>query len=139
MLDPAQLPARLKALEARYPDSDPAMVAEVVRAVLATMRGDLSANETALLAEVEELARAGFRTGAAGRNWASYGSEVAAGDAAEWQRDLLCDPQTSGGLLIATETSAAESVLNRVRAAGFAQAAVIGRMRTGPATLEVLV
>ncbi|HTZ69914.1 MAG TPA: protein phosphatase CheZ [Acetobacteraceae bacterium] len=57
MLDPAQVPERLKELEARYPDSDPAMVAEVVRAVLSTMSGDLSANETALLAEVEELAQ----------------------------------------------------------------------------------
>jgi chemotaxis protein CheZ len=57
MLDPAQLPQRLAQLEARYPHSDPAMVAEVVRAVLGSMRGDLSANETALLSEVEELAQ----------------------------------------------------------------------------------
>jgi chemotaxis protein CheZ len=57
MLEPAQLPQRLAQLEARYPDSDPDMVAEVVRAVVGTMRGDLSANETALLAEVAELAQ----------------------------------------------------------------------------------
>ncbi len=37
------------------PDSQPEMVAEVVRAVLATLSGDLSAQETSLLAEVEAL------------------------------------------------------------------------------------
>jgi chemotaxis protein CheZ len=56
MLEPAQLPQRLAELEARYPASDPHMVASVVRAVLSTMQGDLSASETGLLSEVEELA-----------------------------------------------------------------------------------
>lgn len=53
----AALAERLTALRARYPDSDPEMVAGVVRAILATMSGDLSAKETSLLAEVEELGR----------------------------------------------------------------------------------
>ena len=44
------------------------MVAEVVHAVLATMSGDLSAQETSLLAEVEEL----------GRTIASAKAEIAA-------------------------------------------------------------
>jgi chemotaxis protein CheZ len=56
MLEPAELPQRLAQLSALYPQSDPDMVEGVVRAVLTTMRGDLSAGETALLAEVEELA-----------------------------------------------------------------------------------
>ncbi len=54
--DAAALPQRLAALRARYPASDPTAVAEVVRAVLETMRGDLSARDTSLLTEVEELA-----------------------------------------------------------------------------------
>ena len=92
-----------------------------------------------VLEGVEEVACAGFRTGAAVRNWASYGAEVGLGHATDWQRDLLCDPQTSGGLLIAAAPPAAAAVLERVRQAGFAQASVIGRMRTGAATLDVLV
>jgi chemotaxis protein CheZ len=56
MLDSAALPRRMAELSAQYPQSDPEMVEGVVRAVLTTMRGDLSAGETALLAEVEELA-----------------------------------------------------------------------------------
>ena len=57
MLEPTQLPQRLAQLGARYPESDPDMVAEVVRVVLGSMRGDLSAKDTALLSEVEELAQ----------------------------------------------------------------------------------
>ena len=51
------LTERLAAIRGRYPVADPEMVAEVVRAVLASMQGDLSAHETSLLAEVEELGR----------------------------------------------------------------------------------
>lgn len=46
---------RLAAIRAVHPRSDPDMVADVVHAVLATMSGDLSAQETSLLAEVEAL------------------------------------------------------------------------------------
>ena len=57
-----------------------------------------------LLAGVEALARAGVRTGAAARNWESYGADVrVAAGVPDWKRDLLTDPQTSGGLLIAVE------------------------------------
>ncbi|CAN5782033.1 selenide, water dikinase SelD [soil metagenome] len=83
----------------------------------------------ALLPGVEALARAGVRTGASGRNWASYGASVAAADSlSDWKRDLLCDPQTSGGLLIAVDPGAADAVMDLVKAAGFAHAAVVGRL-----------
>jgi len=78
------------------------------------------------------LAEAGYATGAAGRNWASYGHEVTLGDAiAEWQRKLLCDPQTSGGLLVSCAPESADTVLAAFHADGFAEAAVIGHMRAG--------
>jgi len=51
------LPARLAAIRARYPASAPDMVAEVVRSVLASMRGDLDQREVSLLSEVEALGR----------------------------------------------------------------------------------
>ncbi len=54
---PDALVRRLSAIRGRYPASDPAMVAEVVRTVLTTMRGDLTATDTSLLHEVEELGR----------------------------------------------------------------------------------
>jgi chemotaxis protein CheZ len=52
-----RLAERLAAIRVRHPGSEPELVAEVVRAVLSTMSGDLSAHETSLLAEVEELGR----------------------------------------------------------------------------------
>lgn len=56
--DPGELLAqRLASIRARYPASEPELVADVVRAVLMTMSGDLSAQETSLLAEVEELGK----------------------------------------------------------------------------------
>jgi chemotaxis protein CheZ len=49
------LRARLATLSGRYPSMDLAATADVVRAVLLTITGDLSTRETALLAEVEAL------------------------------------------------------------------------------------
>ena len=77
------------------------------------------------------LAQTGVGTGAAGRNWSSYAAEVESDGLADWQRGLLCDPQTSGGLLIAVAPEQAGAVLDHVRHAGFAQAAVVGTMGSG--------
>jgi chemotaxis protein CheZ len=52
-----QLAARLAQLRTQYPRAEPDAVAEIVRAVLTTMHGDLGAPETSLLNEVEELGR----------------------------------------------------------------------------------
>lgn len=96
-------------------------------------------DRTPLLDGVAELARVPYRTGAAQRNWESYGEEVElAPDIADWWRDLLCDPQTSGGLLVAAAPDGAEEVLALIRAAGFAAAAIVGEMREGPACVEVV-
>ncbi len=51
------LARRLAHLRTTYPAAQPDMVADIVRAILLTMHGDLSVNETALLAEVEDLAK----------------------------------------------------------------------------------
>jgi chemotaxis protein CheZ len=56
-LDTELLAQRLAEIRIRHPGSDPDMVADVVRAVLGTMRGDLDARETSLLGEVEDLGR----------------------------------------------------------------------------------
>lgn len=93
---------------------------------------ELDAAATPLLDGVEAMARDGLRTGASGRNWASYGDAVDLPDGFEdWRRDLLTDPQTSGGLLVAVEPDAAGAVLAAVRGAGFDRAAVVGRMVEG--------
>jgi chemotaxis protein CheZ len=57
MSEADRLAERLEEIRGQYPGSQPEIVAEVVRAVLATMGGDLTAQETSLLAEVEALGR----------------------------------------------------------------------------------
>jgi selenide,water dikinase len=92
-----------------------------------------------LLDGVRELASQGFVTGASGRNWASYASEVRLpAGFAEADRALLTDPQTSGGLLVACEPRTVEEVLSIFRRHGFAQAAVVGRVETGVPGVSVV-
>jgi selenide,water dikinase len=103
----------------------------------AGLTAEISA-EPPLLAGVETLARAGIRTGASTRNWASYGQDVRLPDGLpDWRRDLLTDPQTSGGLLIAVDAAEADTVLALVRSRGFASAAVVGRLTKGPPEIRV--
>ena len=91
-----------------------------------------------LLPGVEPLARDGVRTGASGRNWDSYGEAVSLPAGLEsWRRDVLCDPQTSGGLLIAVAPEDAARVLTMAREAGFADAAVVGEFAAGKPGLVV--
>jgi selenide,water dikinase len=91
-----------------------------------------------LLPGVEQLARDGFFTGASGRNWEAYGKDVALGAAiTPAQQALLTDPQTSGGLLVSCDPASIGEVLALFVREGFGQAAVIGRMRAGPAKVEV--
>ncbi|KQW82325.1 selenide, water dikinase SelD [Brevundimonas sp. Root1279] len=91
-----------------------------------------------LLDGVAALLEAGVRTGASGRNWASYGESVdLPADLSQAARDLLTDPQTSGGLLIAVAADQAEALLALAQAEGFDRAAVVGRVVEGPARVRV--
>jgi len=85
-----------------------------------------------------QLAQDGYATGAAARNWASYAESVILGtEIAEWQRKLLCDPQTSGGLLVSCAQESVDAVLAAFNADGFSHAAIIGAMQTGDAKVTV--
>jgi selenide,water dikinase len=91
-----------------------------------------------IIANVLNLARQGYITGASGRNWAGYGDDISMD--AKWgdvERNLLSDPQTSGGLLVACDPSAVENVLATFKAEGFEDAAVIGEMADGNARVVV--
>jgi selenide,water dikinase len=91
------------------------------------------------IAIAEHFAREGVRTGASPRNWAAYGHAVTLpAGFADWQQNLLTDPQTSGGLLVSCAAEAAESVLAAFRAAGFAEAAVMGRLSAGAAGIRIV-
>ncbi|MCK9507917.1 MAG: selenide, water dikinase SelD [Pigmentiphaga sp.] len=87
---------------------------------------------------VQALAEQGVVTGASDRNWASYGGAIAlASGINDAQRALLCDPQTSGGLLVACAAETAAQVLEHFHAEGFEQAAVIGELMAGEPGVQV--
>jgi selenide,water dikinase len=84
------------------------------------------------LDNVVALAEAGFVTGASARNWASYGSDVQlAAGLDEVRKALLCDPQTSGGLLVSCAADAVDGVLDTFRRHGFERAAIVGGISDG--------
>ncbi len=104
------------------------------------LRAHVDFGRLPVLPGVAELARAGLVTGASGRNWASYGQavELFAG-CADWQRAILTDPQTSGGLLLTVAPESVETVLGVFRRQGFEQAGVIGALETGAAGVTVTI
>jgi selenide,water dikinase len=84
------------------------------------------------------FAKQGIGPGAIARNLASCGDAVRFDEGvAEWQRSVLADAQTSGGLLVACDAASADTVLETFRAGGFGDAAVIGRIHSGPAEVRI--
>ncbi len=92
----------------------------------------LRADAIPFLPRAGELARQGFVTGASGRNWESYGAEVALPSGSPlWLRQLLTDPQTSGGLLVACAAANAAAILRAIQAQGYEAASIVGEMVPG--------
>ena len=84
------------------------------------------------VAEAVKLVKEGIYTGASPRNWLGYGHEVAMNSHSDdWQKNLLSDPQTSGGLLISCSSEATNQVLEILRLDGFSDAQIIGRFEQG--------
>ena len=104
----------------------------------AQLRARLHFADVPIIQGVVELAASGMVTGASGRNWASYGAEVAlAPGLPSLAQTLLTDPQTSGGLLVACAPDDVDEVLSTFRNEGFAQAAVIGTLEPGVPGIDV--
>ena len=66
-------------------------------------------DQVPLLPAVRHYLQLGCSPGGAARNYASYGHEV--GEINEERRQLLCDPQTSGGLLVAVDPAGEDQFL----------------------------
>ena len=100
---------------------------------------DIHAESLPFLREAVSLAQQGIVTGASGRNWASYGDgvELPAGFP-NWRRDLLTDPQTSGGLLVSCVAERADAILQTITEAGCPAARKIGRAQAGPPTVRIV-
>lgn len=81
------------------------------------------------------LVAEGVRTGASGRNWESVKDMIDA-DLTAADRDIFCDPQTSGGLLAACAEDAVEEA-KAIFARHGHDAAVIGRMMSGSSRIRI--
>lgn len=105
----------------------------------AGLSGTIDMASVPLLESAAGYAKRGFKTGAATRNWASYGDSISRPDTlADWQLDVLCDPQTSGGLLVACAERDAPRVVDQFLAQGHEGAAVIGSLATGDVRIDVV-
>ncbi len=91
-----------------------------------------------LIPEAVEWAKQGVATGASDRNWKGYGHDVVLpAGAPDWQRKLVTDPQTSGGLLVTCALEAEAAVLAEFKQRGFPHAKRIGTLQAGAPKLTV--
>jgi selenide,water dikinase len=98
----------------------------------------LKAGDVPLFAQAAHLAQKGYITGASTRNWASYGDAIRLPEGLpDWQRNLLVDPQTSGGLLVSCAANRAQATLETIHRAGYNEARVVGYTEAGPAEVRV--
>lgn len=102
------------------------------------LRAEIAFDAVPVLSAALHLVKLGFATGASDRNWTGVANHVSLPPGMpEWQKKLLCDPQTSGGLLVACGHDSAPAVLEIFRQQGFDRACEIGRLAAGPAGITV--
>lgn len=100
---------------------------EMARGAHCTVR--LNWSQVPLLPGVKALADQGYITGASGRNWQGYGSEVSLpSNFSSVDQNLLTDPQTSGGLLVSCSPGSVDDVLAIFKQHGFNHASVVGHV-----------
>jgi selenide,water dikinase len=109
---------------------------EMARGSNATLVVDM--RSLPLLKDAAALSQQGCVTGASRRNWASYCENVSLPNSLpDWQRHLLTDPQTSGGLLVSCVPDRAEHIRKLIVGDGYPFAGIVGRIEVGPAMIRV--
>jgi selenide,water dikinase len=93
----------------------------------------INSSAVPVFAEVEEFARAGLCPGGLHRNREFYGKTVEfSKQMPDYTRDILFDPQTSGGLLISLSPDAAELLVKKLHKAGIKDAVIVGEVINKP-------
>ena len=84
-------------------------------------------------AETKEFSQKGFFPGGLRRNAEFYSPMVAfANHVPQYMKDILFDPQTSGGLLIVVAAKSAQDLLSKLHNAGVKDAAIVGEVVNEP-------
>ena len=103
------------------------------------LRAEIRYADVPVLSAALHMAQDGFITGASERNWTSVGPHTQLPEGfPEWQRKLLCDPQTAGGLLVACDRATAPQVIEIFKAEGFKSACEIGTLAAGTPAIRVV-
>jgi len=91
-----------------------------------------------LIREVKTLASAGIIPGGTYNNYEYVKTDVDFGKLSKTEQLILCDAQTSGGLLISVTDHDAEKLLLGLQSAGISEAAIIGEFtKKGKGRIEV--
>ena len=102
----------------------------------------LEASAVPVILGTRELLEQGIAPGGTHRNLDSMEGNIRWDDAtSDAEKLLLCDAQTSGGLLISLPAAKSDQLLQELNAAGVSDAAVIGRVTAkgpGPETIHVV-
>jgi len=77
---------------------------------------EINFEKVPLLPNVEKYRQLGCIPGGARNNFLSYGSKI--GEMTQQQKEILCDAQTSGGLLVIIETRALDSFMQMTKENG---------------------
>ena len=105
----------------------------------AGLTATLNWDELPILPSALEYAKQGYNTGAANRNWASFGKNITIPETMEqWQKNMLTDPQTSGGLMVSCPPERADEIITLFHAQGYSFAKQIGSMEAGAAHVTVV-
>ncbi|MFA5549470.1 MAG: selenide, water dikinase SelD [Porticoccaceae bacterium] len=96
----------------------------------------LDASAVPRIPGIDHYLAAGCVPGGTHRNFASYGERI--GPLAEPQKLLLCDPQTSGGLLVAVTPQGEQAFLASARAQGLDLAPIGELVAPGRCAVEVI-
>lgn len=88
---------------------------------------EINLDAVPIFSEVIGYAKKGIGPGGLQRNRDFYSPQVkASAEIPAYMMDILYDPQTSGGLMLAAAPSKAERILAKLKAAGVSDAAIIG-------------
>jgi selenide,water dikinase len=93
----------------------------------------VSSGSVPVFTEVVDFAKAGLCPGGLNRNREFYGKMVEfSKQVPDYIKDILFDPQTSGGLLISLNSEDAELLVSRLKKAGIPEAVVVGEVVSKP-------